>query len=300
MLKPELIGKISSISSVLEVSGYPKPGNVHRTRDFFDMSFEDFLISGVVTQNIITSSATQAKEILKDNDYSKAHIGKYILEAVKETDNWIKNNTNLGIMMLEVPIAQAASISNDFTEIQENVGKLLDATTVEDAINLYDAINLASAGGMGEQEEYDVQSDNAKDELRKNNQTMYDVLEISAGWDQLAFELTNKMPKIFDIGFKTFDELRKDKRTNTATVQTFLTLLSKVPDTLISRKYGEEEASKVSESAKTLLNEYGEEYFDKDLNYFDDYLYENNYNPGTTADLTAASIMLSYLKDEME
>ena len=41
-------------------------------------------------------------------------------------------------------------------------------------------------------------------------------------------------------------------------------------------------------------------YFDKDLNYFDDYLYENNYNPGTTADLTAASIMLSYLKDEME
>ncbi|MDD2644020.1 MAG: triphosphoribosyl-dephospho-CoA synthase [Methanobacteriaceae archaeon] len=300
MLKPELIGKISSISSVLEVSGYPKPGNVHRTRDFFDMSFEDFLISGVVTQNIITSSATQAKEILKDNDYSKAHIGKYILEAVKETDNWIKNNTNLGIMMLEVPIAQAASISNDFTEIQENIGKLLDATTVEDAVNLYDAINLASAGGMGEQEEYDVQSDNAKDELRKNNQTMYDVLEISAGWDQLAFELTNKMPKIFDIGFKTFDELRKDKRTNTATVQTFLTLLSKVPDTLISRKYGEEEASKVSESAKTLLNEYGEEYFDKDLNYFDDYLYENNYNPGTTADLTAASIMLSYLKDEME
>ena len=300
MLKPELIGKISSISSVLEVSGYPKPGNVHRTRDFFDMSFEDFLISGVVTQNIITSSATQAKEILKDNDYSKAHIGKYILEAVKETDNWIKNNTNLGIMMLEVPIAQAASISNDFTEIQENIGKLLDATTVEDAVNLYDAINLASAGGMGEQEEYDVQSDNAKDELRKNNQTMYDVLENSAGWDQLAFELTNKMPKIFDIGFKTFDELRKDKRTNTATVQTFLTLLSKVPDTLISRKYGEEEASKVSESAKTLLNEYGEEYFDKDLNYFDDYLYENNYNPGTTADLTAASIMLSYLKDEME
>ena len=300
MLKPELIGKISSISSVLEVSGYPKPGNVHRTRDFFDMSFEDFLISGVVTQNIITSSATQAKEILKDNDYSKAHIGKYILEAVKETDNWIKNNTNLGIMMLEVPIAQAASISNDFTEIQENIGKLLDATTVEDAVNLYDAINLASAGGMGEQEEYDVQSDNAKDELRKNNQTMYDVLENSAGWDQLGFELTNKMPKIFDIGFKTFDELRKDKRTNTATVQTFLTLLSKVPDTLISRKYGEEEASKVSESAKTLLNEYGEEYFDKDLNYFDDYLYENNYNPGTTADLTAASIMLSYLKDEME
>ena len=142
MLKPELIGKISSISSVLEVR-ISKTGNVHRTRDFLTCPLVS--ISGVVTQNIITSSATQAKEILKDNDYSKAHIGKYILEAVKETDNWIKNNTNLGIMMLEVPIAQAASISNDFTEIQENIGKLLDATTVEDAVNLYDAINLASA-----------------------------------------------------------------------------------------------------------------------------------------------------------
>lgn len=116
----------------------------------------------------------------------------------------------------------------------------------------------------------------------------------------ISIWINKQNAKIFDIGFKTFDELRKDKRTNTATVQTFLTLLSKVPDTLISRKYGEEEASTVSESAKTLLNEYGEEYFDKDLNYFDDYLYENNYNPGTTADLTAASIMLSYLKDEME
>ena len=30
---------------------------------------------------------------------------------------------------------------------------------------------------------------------------------------------------------------------------------------------------------------------------FDDYLYDNKLNPGTTADLTAASIFLSYLAD---
>ncbi|MBQ1781809.1 MAG: triphosphoribosyl-dephospho-CoA synthase, partial [Methanobrevibacter sp.] len=29
---------------------------------------------------------------------------------------------------------------------------------------------------------------------------------------------------------------------------------------------------------------------------FDDYLFKNKYNPGTTADLTAASIFVSYLK----
>ena len=42
------IAKIAQIASALEVSGYPKPGNVHRTRDFEDMEFEDFVISGIV------------------------------------------------------------------------------------------------------------------------------------------------------------------------------------------------------------------------------------------------------------
>ena len=36
------IAKIAQIASALEVSGYPKPGNVHRTRDYDDMEFEDF------------------------------------------------------------------------------------------------------------------------------------------------------------------------------------------------------------------------------------------------------------------
>ena len=44
----EKIAKIAQIASCLEVSGYPKPGNVHRTRDFDDMVFEDFLISVIL------------------------------------------------------------------------------------------------------------------------------------------------------------------------------------------------------------------------------------------------------------
>ena len=38
----------------------------------------------------------------------------------------------------------------------------MKATTVEDAVDLYDAINIADAGGMGDQDEYDVASENAK------------------------------------------------------------------------------------------------------------------------------------------
>ena len=47
-MNPNEIAKMAQIASALEVSGYPKPGNVHRTRDYSDMVFEDFVISGIV------------------------------------------------------------------------------------------------------------------------------------------------------------------------------------------------------------------------------------------------------------
>lgn len=283
------IAQIAQIASVLEVSGYPKPGNVHRTRDFEDMVFEDFLISGIAIGPTIEKATENV-------DVSKPQLGKYILEAVRQTDKWVKNNTNLGIVMLIVPIACAASVSNDFSQIRENIVKLMGNTTVDDAIDLYDAINIADAGGMGDQDEYDVTSENAKEELRDNNQNMRDVLEISAPWDRLAKELTTDLPVCFEIGYPTYSKLKNDDSLNDASVLTFLKILSEIPDTLISRKYGDEKALEVSGQAKELLGHINDDDFNDRLNAFDDYLFENKLNPGTTADLTAASIMISYLE----
>ncbi|MCL2687917.1 MAG: triphosphoribosyl-dephospho-CoA synthase, partial [Methanobrevibacter sp.] len=112
-MNPELIAKIAQISSALEVSGYPKPGNVHRTRDFHDMVFEDFIISGIVIGDTIRVAAAHASEINKSISFKKANIGKYILAGVKETDKWVANNTNLGIIMLLTPIAMSAAISSN-------------------------------------------------------------------------------------------------------------------------------------------------------------------------------------------
>lgn len=280
------IVKIAQISSVLEVCGYVKPGNVHRNRDFDDMAFEDFLISAVVVGSIF-------KEAVSDNEVS---LGKYIYKAVDETNNWVSTNTNLGIMMMCMPIACSAAISDSFEDLQKNIIKLMDSTTVDDACYLYDAINIAEAGGMGSQDDFDVNSESAKDELRKNNQNMYDVLKISASWDRLASELTSGMPVCFDLGYPSFYRFSKNNSLSVSCVLTFLTILSEIPDTLISRKYGDEVARDVSIKAKELLNE--KEDFDVKLIEFDNYLFEKGYNPGTTADLTAASIMISYLKDE--
>ena len=52
------IAKIAQIASALEVSGYPKPGNVHRTRDYDDMVFEDFIISGIVIGDAIREACS--------------------------------------------------------------------------------------------------------------------------------------------------------------------------------------------------------------------------------------------------
>ena len=125
-MEPSDIAKIAQIASALEVSGYPKPGNVHRTRDYDDMVFEDFVISGIVIGDTI-------REACSDVDVENPKLGKYILEAVAETDKWIKNNTNLGIVMMTMPIAMAAAISDDFDEIRPNVVKLMANTSVDDA-----------------------------------------------------------------------------------------------------------------------------------------------------------------------
>lgn len=284
------IAKIAQIASALEVSGYPKPGNVHRIRDYDDMEFEDFVISGIVIGDTI-------REACDDVDVKNPKLGKYILQAVSETDKWIKNNTNLGIVMMIIPIAVAAAISNSFDEIRDNIKVLMKNTSVDDACDLYDAINIADAGGMGDQDEYDVASDNAKKELKENKQTMYDVLKISAPWDMLAREMTSDMPAVFEIGYPTYHELSKKKSKNETCILTFLTLLSQVPDTLISRKYGSDEALKISMITRDLLNLKNESDFKDKLKEFDDFLFKNKYNPGTTADLTAASIFVSYLKD---
>ena len=292
-MNPSKIAQMAQIASALEVSGYPKPGNVHRIRDYDDMEFEDFIISGIVIGDVIREACTNV-------NVENPQLGKFILQAVDETDRWIKNNTNLGIVMMIVPIAVSVAISESFEDIRDNIKILMKNTSVEDACDLYDAINIADAGGMGDQDEYDVSNDNAKQELKDNKQTMYDVLKISAPWDMLAREMTSDMPAVFEIGYPTYHELRAEKTKNEACLLTFLTILSHVPDTLISRKYGDEEALKISLMTGDLLKMKDSSDFMDRVSEFDDYLFKNKYNPGTTADLTAASIFVSYLKSNFE
>ena len=300
-MDPDFVAKTAQIASVLEVSGHPKPGNVHRTRDFPDMVFEDFLISGIVIGDTMKKAAKRGLKFGPDS-LDKIEIGKLIKEAVIETNKWVAHNTNLGIIMLLTPLSAAAGMSNDIDELQDNVDRIIRDTTPYDAANLYDAINIADAGGMGEKDELDVGNDDSKKQLIDKGINMYDVLDLSAQWDMLAFELTRTMPITFEIGYPTFNGVKQTNNINNATVQTFLTILSIYSDTLIARKFDVETAQKVSEDARLIIAEGGIlTYKGTDMiNEFDKELVKKNLNPGTTADLTASSVMVALLDEYMD
>ncbi|MBF4475222.1 triphosphoribosyl-dephospho-CoA synthase [Methanobacterium formicicum] len=301
-MESSYVSKCAQIASVLEVSGHPKPGNVHRTQNFPDMVFEDFLLSGIAIGETMTKAAKRGLKYRDTPDkWEKIGLGELILEAVTETDHWVANNTNLGIVMLTTPLSVVAGMSEEYTvnwdTFRDKVDQIIKSTTPEDAVNLYKSINIADAGGMGEQEELDVAAESSLQKLRDDGVNMFDVLEISAPWDKLSYELTHKMPVTFNVGYPTFKEVKSEYQLNQATVQTFLTILSRVPDTLISRKFGDKKAQEVSKQAQHILDQggiltsEGRAVVEK----FDQELIDRGLNPGTTADFTASSIMVSYL-----
>jgi triphosphoribosyl-dephospho-CoA synthase len=297
-LESSYVAKCAQIASVLEVSGHPKPGNVHRTRNFPDMVFEDFLLSGIAIGKTMEKAAARGfKYQHRSENWDKIGLGELILDAVTETDRWVANNTNLGIVMLLTPISVAAGMFEDVTSFRERIDQIMRSTTSEDAVNLYRAINIADAGGMGQQDDLDVAVESSLQKLRDENVNMFSVLEMSSAWDKLSYELTHKMPVTFEIGYPTFKKIKSKYETNQATVQTFLTILSQVPDTLISRKFGDHKAEEVKTRAKTILEKGGilTSRAVSLVEKFDHELIDNGLNPGTTADFTASSIMVAYL-----
>jgi len=298
-MKPSFVAKIAQLAAALEVSGHPKPGNVHRTQDFDDMSFEDFIISAIVIGDTMHEAAERGAKLKDELDFSPIRIGGLILKAIEETQEWVSKNTNLGIVMLLTPIASAAGMvtRGDLQGLREMVNRIMLQTTARDAVDLYEAIAIAQPGGMGECDQFDVNDEKSKDKILKENVTLFDVLKLSSSWDLIARELTSSMPITFNIGFPAFKETHQVADMNSAVVQTFLTILSNFPDTLIQRKHGSELSETVTEEAREVLEKGGilTDQGRKALKSFDRRLRRMGVNPGTTADLTASSIMVGLI-----
>ncbi|HIQ39033.1 MAG TPA: hypothetical protein EYH53_03390 [Methanothermococcus okinawensis] len=287
-MDPWDIMKSSQIACSLEVSSF-KPGNVHRYRDFSDIKYHHFLTSGIAFGDVIYKAA-------QDN----GNIGRYIKMAVIQSRKWSPSNANLGIIMLHVPIAMGAgNIDNfDSDRLKEEMIYLSRNTTVEDSLNVYDAINIAMPNLNPPKRGPDVKSGEAKQRLIEENLTLYEVFKISSEWDNISKEWCEG----FKISFEGYELLkyyyREDRDINWAVTKTYIHLLSKYPDTLIARKNNLEVSREVSRIAKK-IKENG--FKKEDIEKFDTYLSKdgNRLNPGTTADIVAASLMI-FLLDRID
>ncbi|HDJ66978.1 MAG TPA: ATP--dephospho-CoA triphosphoribosyl transferase CitG [Nitrososphaeria archaeon] len=309
------------IAAALEVSGYPKPGNVHRMSDQRESRFEHFIVGSISIGPSLRKAAYRgALAALHKINLSEIGLGSLILEAARSVKSWHRGgNTHTGIILLFIPMASSASMSIiryndvDVHSFRRYFMEIMKATTVKDAIDACTAIVMSQSENLGRVDNApDLSSPNFKEKIIEANSTLWDLMEISSRWDIIASELINALELTLTVGYPTFIRVYGETEDiNTATVHTFLELLSRVPDTLIARKVGLKytqeiskavpiglkEAERISREARKILELGGLTTDDgtRALKALDQELKAKDLNPGSTADLTAASIFYAML-----
>ncbi|PVX25081.1 MAG: ATP--dephospho-CoA triphosphoribosyl transferase CitG [Candidatus Bathyarchaeum sp.] len=303
--KAEHISGCLELAILLEVSGYPKPGNVHRTADFPETTFEQYLASAVAIAPSFRMAAEQGIKVLDGElDVSEVGIGYVIKDGVdRMLGSQGGGNTLLGAIILLAPIAAGAGMirgSFSLPKLRKNIKKVVEATTPEDAVNVYDAIALVNPGGLNKSKKLDVTDPASKRKILDEGVTLFDTFEIASTYDSIASEWVDNYPITFDLGYPHLvKELEDTEDINTATVHAFLKILAEVPDTFISRKVGQAKAESISAEAAQVLKEGGltTPLGRNLLNKLDSKLRdpEHDLSPGTTADITEAVLALNNL-----
>ena len=305
---PDHVSRCLELAILLEISAYPKPGNVHRTSDFQKTVYEHFLASAVALTPHFAGAADQGVKVFKSNvELSKLGVGGIIKEAVADINAWQHGgNTLLGSVILLIPMATAAGLtlanarSFSIGGLRRNLKRVVKATSADDAVNLYEAIALARPGGLGKSPQLDVTNLKSRKEILDRQMSLFDVFRISAPWDSISKEWVTDYHVTFDIGYRFFlQQLKETEDINKATVHTYLKILSEVPDTLIQRKAGADKSKWVSNQAEQILRIGGLNTSQgrRRLRELDHRLHDADHklNPGTTADLTSTVLAVAIL-----
>jgi triphosphoribosyl-dephospho-CoA synthase len=306
--KAKHISQCLQLAILLEVSTN-KPGNVNFMVGFEGTRVEHFLASAVAAVPSLEEAANRGLAVAnKKLSISEAGVGQIIKDCVSDIMAWQKGgNTLLGTMMLFAPIAVAAGMTPtkanfafDIAKLRENLKLTVESTTAQDAVHLYEAVNIANPSGLNKTKDFDVNDPASKERLLKDNVTLYEVFKIAAPYDDVCSEWINGYKITFTEAYPyLMDQIDKRKDPNMAIVHCFLKILSEHPDTFISRKAGAGKALEVSLEAKNALKLGGLETFQgrKSINELDLKLRGsgNKLNPGTTADITAATLALCVL-----
>jgi len=305
--KSNHIASCLELAILLESSAH-KPGNVSVVTNFESTRYEHFLASAVAATPSFRLAAERGIGVSKGEiRANEVGIGQIIRDCVKNIHNWQHGgNTLLGTVILLSPIAVAAGMSSDEknvfdnAEIRKNLKQIVEATTPEDAVELYEAIRIADPSGLGKVSDLDVNSPDSNRKILDKKISLYQIFEIAAEYDRICSEWVNNYTITFDFSHPYLSEqIKKTNDVSRAIIQTFLKVLAEYPDTFIARKTSFEKAKKVSIKAAQILELGALEtpVGKQSLGKFDEELRRksNLLNPGTTADMIVAALALCVL-----
>jgi triphosphoribosyl-dephospho-CoA synthase len=328
-----LIARCAQLAMLLEVSASPKPGNVDREHNYPDTCFEHFVASSVSAYPVLELAAS-----------SKSGIGSLIRSAVCESSAWQRGgNTHFGAFLLLIPLSMAAGelfsspgranfkLSQDeFEDLAARAHTYVKAAGSEDAVEFYRAFEVAGVR-VNSVDEFSLRNPESAAELRKQQVTLYKLMEIAKGYDLIANEWTSGFGRCLEgarsiiefiqaLNSGTKNQVLKCSSTgiNEAIVYTFLKLLSRHRDTFIQTKFDKDTADYVSFRAGEILS--AQESFSgymtgdspdlaknssdmtRDISYllsaaqeFDNELLKKRINPGSTADIIIAGLFIALL-----
>jgi triphosphoribosyl-dephospho-CoA synthase len=243
----------------------------------------------------VASAQAAAGPLLAQGD----RVGARIEHAMAATWRAVGCNTNLGILLLCAPIAAAAEregARSSAAALREALARTLAELDVGDARAAYRAIAQADPGGLGDAPEQDVHDEPTLG--------LREAMALAAGRDRIAHQYASGFDDLFGIGLARLprgfalmsgaagDPV--DVATARAVQRVFLGYLGGIPDSHIVRKHGEALAQTVMAAAQAFAAGESPD-GDAGLAAWDESLKAQGINPGTSADLTVATLFLAGL-----
>jgi triphosphoribosyl-dephospho-CoA synthase len=262
----------------------PKPGNVHVYAPGHGMTVAQFEDSAAAAAGPLCAPG--------------ARVGARIRGAIEATIRVVGTNTNLGIVLLCAPLAAAADPAlaalagaGKRGSLRDLLLRVLDGLDIADAADAFAAIVQASPAGLGRVDEHDV--------FAPPQVTLKQAMAEASDRDRVARQYATGFADVFDLGMPLHVAAAArwpDRKFSTLAV--YLGFLSRFPDSHILRKYGAEAAAEVCRTAQkfdALLWDASHPASQSgdllgDLLAWDQDLKARRLNPGTTADLTVATL----------
>ncbi len=321
---PDDVMVAAQLAAALELSAWPKPGNVHRRADLGPKTFERFLASSIAIGPACRRAAERGLLAGEGRlGLPEVGLGELMYQAARADGAWQRGGPDhTGFIILCLPLSASAGlvlgegVEMSVEALRAGISRLLEASTVQDAIGLYRAIRLSASTKLGQLSPSagipDVFSPRAEGELEARGLTLKRVLEACAPWDLVAAELLSALRLSSEVGLPAFRRyLSETGSLNTAIVNTYLALLAEARDTHVARAWGLrrtsvmpdavfaglEMAEEVSRRAREALELGGAATPEglRAVEAMDEWLRGLGLNPGSCADLTACTLMLALL-----